>query len=461
LPASKNHPVPPAKEFRPVPGLPAQRSLWEATSAPAPALLPLVGAHQAEVAIVGAGYTGLAAAIALAEAGVQVTVLEAEAPGAGASGRNGGQVIFGLRARVADCIAAYGPSAGPRLHALGAAAAERTFALIARLGIECDARQDGYLFAADSQAGLANARSRFEAWQKHGAPVRWLDRDAVEHATGSPAYLGGYVHEASGSVQPLAYARGLARAALAAGARLHAPSRVISIRPDGRDWVLATREGTLKARRVLLATTGLGGELWPGLAATMMLVWSHQVATIPLPEDQRVMQGVACASDTRRVLRYWRTDRDGRVVVGGKGTLRGPRGPGSFAVPRRMLARLYPHLADAAADFWWGGLVTVVPDRLPKLWRLAEGVWAPMFCNGKGVAWCSASGAELAALLSGAPAEDLALPPAVKLRPIPLHPLRQVYAAAGSLYLRARDALDRAPAAALSPARSRAATARH
>lgn len=433
----------------------AQRSLWAATAAPAPVLTPLEGRRQAEVAIVGAGYAGLAAALALAEAGVAVTVLEADAPGAGASGRNGGQVIFGLRAHLADCIAAYGPTAGPRLHQLGAVAADRTFALIRRHGIACDARQGGYLFAADSLAGLADARRRFEAWQDAGVRVAWLDRDALEAATGSPGYLGGFVHADSGTLQPLSYARGLARAAMAAGARLHAPARVTAIRPDGRDWTLATRTGQLTARRVLVATTGTGGDLWPGLAATMMRVWSHQIATPPLPVHANVMPGVACASDSRRVLRYWRTDRDSRLVVGGKGTLLGPRGPRSFAVPRRMQARLYPHIAGLAPEYWWGGLVSVVPDRMPKLWQLADGVWAPMFCNGKGVAWCSASGQELAALLRGVPHGELALPPPVPLRPIPLHPLRSVYAAAGSLYLRARDALERAPSrprAAISPA---------
>lgn len=414
-------------------------SLWEATAPAALPLSPLQGAAEAEVAVVGAGYAGLSAALALAEAGVAVTVLEADAPGAGASGQNGGQVIFGLRAQVADCVAAYGPGVGERLHALGARAAADTFALIARHGIECDARQDGYLFAADTEAGLADARARFTAWQAHGAPIDWLDADAVRAVTGSLAYLGGYLHRESGTVQPLAYARGLARAAIAAGARLHAPSRVVTVRPDGRDWRLATREGSVKARRVLLATTGLSGDLWPGLAATFMRVWSHQTATRPLAG---LMAGVACASDTRRVLRYWRTDRDGRLVVGGKGSLRGPRALSDFAVPRRMQARLYPHLAAEPSEFAWGGRVSVVPDRLPKLWQLAEGVWAPMFCNGKGVAWCSASGVELAALLRGVPAEELALPPPTPLAPIPLHPLRSVYAAVGSVYLRARDALE-------------------
>jgi glycine/D-amino acid oxidase-like deaminating enzyme len=417
------------------------RSLWEATAPPGPALLPLDGAHQAEVAIVGAGYAGLATALALAEAGVAVTVLEAEAPGAGASGRNGGQVIFGLRAQVADCAAAYGSGAGGRLHTLGRDAAQRTFDLIRRHQIACDARQAGYLFAADTPAGLADARARHDAWAALGAPITWLDAEAVRAATGSAAYLGGYRHAESGTVQPLSYARGLARAAIAAGARIHAPSRVVSIRPDGAGWRLATREGALTARRVLVATTGLSGDLWPGLDRTFMRVWSHQTATRPLPQAG-LMPGVACASDTRRVLRYWRTDRDQRLVVGGKGTLRGPRGGRDFAVPRRMQARLYPALANEPPEFTWGGLVSVVPDRLPKLWQLAPGVWAPMFCNGKGVAWCSASGVELARLLQGIPAEELALPPPVALRPIPLHPLRSVYAAAGSLYLRARDALD-------------------
>lgn len=420
----------------------AKRPLWAATAPPGPALAPLRGPEEAEVAIVGAGYTGLATALALAHAGVSVTVLEAEAPGAGASGLNGGQVIFGLRARVEECVAAFGAEAGPRLHALGRDAAATTFALVRREAIACEARQDGYLYAADTEAGLADARARCAAWEGFGAPMRWLDRAQVAEVSGSAAYLGGYLHAESGSVQPLAYARGLAHAAIAAGARILAPARVSAIAADGAGWRLAAAGGTLRARRVLLATTGFGGGLWPGLGESFMRVWSHQVATRPLPAEARVLPGAAAASDTRRVLRYWRTDAAGRLVVGGKGTLFGPRGPRDFAVPRRMQARLYPHLAAEPAEFTWGGLVTVVPDRLPRLLRLAEGLWAPLFCNGKGVAFCTAAGPELARLLQGEDCRGLALPPPTPVRPLPLHPLRRAYAAAGSLYFRARDALD-------------------
>lgn len=420
----------------------ALRPLWQETAPPGPALAALAGAEEAEVAIVGAGYTGLSTALALARAGVSVTVLEAEAPGAGASGVNGGQVIFGLRAHIAECVAAFGPEAGPRLHALGAGAAAATFALIRREAIDCEARQGGYLYAADTEAGLADARARCTAWGAQGQPVRWLDAHALAEVSGSAAYLGGYLHADSGSVQPLAYARGLARAALAAGARILAPARVSAIAAEGAGWRLAATGGVVRARRVLLATTGFGGGLWPGLGESFMRVWSHQVATRPLPEWAGVLPGAAAASDTRRVLRYWRTDAAGRLVVGGKGTLFGPRRARDFRVPRRMQARLYPHLADEPAAFAWGGLVTVVPDRLPKLFRLAEGVWAPLFCNGKGVAFCTAAGPELARLLQGEDPHGLALPPATPVRPLPLHPLRRAYAAAGSLYLRARDALE-------------------
>lgn len=422
----------------------AQNSLWEATAEPAPDLSPLESAAEAEVAIVGAGFSGLSTALALAERGVVVTVLEAVAPGAAASGASGGQVIPGLRHFVADLIAEYGETLGRRLHEHGARDADATFALIERHGIACDAMRNGWLQVADSATELAACRQRARAWAEWGAPAHALDAEQVRAITGAAGYLGGWMDLRGGTVQPLSLARGLARAALAAGARIHAPARVTAIRPDGRDWRLETATGHLRARRVLLATNATGGALWPGLAATMIPVWSFQTATAPLPEGSPVLPGHQAVSDTRRVLRYWRRDAAGRLVVGGKGTLRPPRGVHSFGVPERMRARLYPALPDAPPQHWWGGQVAVTLDRLPRLFALADGVFATVQCNGKGVGWCTASGPAFADLLTGVDARDLPLPPATPLRPIPLHPLRTLYAMAGSLWFRARDALDRA-----------------
>jgi len=427
---------------------PRERSLWHATAESAPALLPLHGMQETEVAIVGAGYTGLATAIALAERGVAVTVLEATEPGAGASGANGGQVIPGLRHLAGDLVAAYGETLGRRLHAYGAGDSDRLFDLVARYGIACDATRSGYVQVADTPVALAEARQRHDAWAALGAPVRWLDAEEARELTGAGGYLGGWMDARGGTVQPLSLARGLARAALRSGVRVHAPARVNAIRPEGRDWRLLTATGSVRARRVLLATNAMTGDLWPGLAACSMAVWSFQTATAPLAEETRVLPGRQAVSDTRRVLRYWRRDAAGRLVVGGKGTIRAPRGPRSFGVPERMRARLYPDLPDVPPEFWWGGRVCVSLDRLPRLFALAEGVFAVMQDNGKGVAWCTGNGAPLADLLTGADPRDLPLPPVTPLRPIPLHPLRSVYAAAGSLWLRARDALDRARPAA-------------
>lgn len=418
-----------------------QRSLWQETATPAVPLRPLEGVAEAEVAIIGAGYTGLSTALALAERGVAVTVLEAEAPGAGASGANGGQVIPGLKHFVPDLVKDFGETLGRRLHHAGATDADALFALIDRLGIDCDATRAGWLQVADNPVALEECRQRCRAWAAWGAPVRMLGAEEVRAITGAAGYLGGWIDERGGSVQPLSLARGLARAAMAAGTRVHAPSRVTTIRPDGAGWRLETATGALRARRVLLATNAAPGRLWPGLSHTIMAVWSFQTATHPAAG---VLPGGQVVSDTRRVLRYWRRDAAGRLVVGGKGRLRAPRGPGDFTVPERMRARLYPALPDQPPAFWWGGRVGITPDRLPRLFRLAEGVFAVMQDNGKGVAWCTAAGPALADLMAGAPAEDLALPPVTPLRPIPLHPFRSVYAAAGSLYFRARDALDRA-----------------
>jgi len=413
------------------------QSLWSATAAPAPDLAPLRGLIEVEVAIIGAGYSGLSTALALAERGVAVAVLEAQAPGAGASGLNGGQVIPGFKHFLADSTAVYGEARGRALHALGARAADITFDLIARHGIACDARRDGWVQVADAPAPLAEGLRRAEAWQGFGAPVRILGRDELAALTGCDAYLGGWLHAGGGSVQPLSYARGLARAAMAAGAAIHAPSRATRIARDGAQWRIDTAEGALRARRVLIATNALAGDLWPGLARTMLPVWSFQVASAPgaVPATMPVI------SDTRRVLRYFRADRDGRLVVGGKGTLRGPTSEESFALQRHMLGRLYPALAEVPLDFGWGGQVAITLDRLPRLFALDEGVFATIGCNGKGIAWCTAQGPELAGLLMGE--QPLALPPVEPLRPIPLHGLKALYGAAGSLWYRFRDRLDR------------------
>src|SRR2546423_5593277 len=190
--------------------VPLPPSLWASTARPAPETPPLDASRQADVAIVGAGYSGLAAALQLAEAGVSVVVLESGEPGWGASGRNGGQVIPGLKFDPDELVAMFGPDAGEHLVRVAGAAPDTVFDLIGRHGIDCDARRCGWIQPAFAAADLDLIARRAEQWQRRGAPVEVLDRDTTRRLVGSPIYHGGWIDRRAGSVQPLRYARGLA-----------------------------------------------------------------------------------------------------------------------------------------------------------------------------------------------------------------------------------------------------------
>jgi glycine/D-amino acid oxidase-like deaminating enzyme len=420
-------------------------SLWEATAAPKVAAPALCGHEQAEIVIIGAGYSGLSTALHLAEMGRDVAVIEADEPGAGGSGRNGGQVIPGLRHFADDLMAQYGEELGRRIHAFGAGDADYTFALIKRLGLQCDAARGGWVQAAENAAELAQGRLRCDVWAKRGAPVRMLDQQEFTALTGTEAYVGGWLDGRGGSVQPLSYVRELARAAVKAGARLYLRSPVSAMTPVSGGWDVTAREGSIRARKLLLATNALTGALNGKVARSQLPVWSFQIASRPLTPDEqrRIMPSGVIVSDTRRVLRYFRLDRDHRVVVGGKGTMAAPVDVHSFNLQMAMLKKLYPTLAEAGFDHAWGGQIGVTLDRLPRLFSIGTDAWAVLQDNGKGVAWCTAMGQPLAELLAGTDPRSLPLVPVRAPQPIPLHGMRKAYVAAGNTWLRLLDLTDR------------------
>ena len=420
-------------------------SLWQATAAPPVDAPALSGREDTETVIVGAGYTGLSAALHLADMGREVVVIEAEEPGSGGSGRNGGQVIPGLRHLPGPLTTKYGDDLGRRIHAFGAGDADYTFDLIKRLGLQCDATRNGWIQASETEAGLEDGRRRCEVWTKRGARARTLDQREFSALTGTEAYLGGWMDEGGGSVQPLSYVRELARAAIRAGVRLYQRSAVDSIAAVFGGWQVNTANGTLRCRKLLLATNALTGALHGPVGRSQLTVWSFQIASRPLTaeEQTRIMPSRVIVSDTRRVLRYFRLDRDGRVIVGGKGTSGPPRDAGSFNLQLAMLKKLYPDVAEAGFDYAWGGQIGVTLDRLPRLFSIGKDAWAVLQDNGKGVAWCTAMGKPLAELLAGADARTLPLVPVEAPQPIPLYGLRKAYVAAGNTWLRFLDLTDR------------------
>lgn len=418
--------------------------VWAVTAPAAPRTPSLQGRIDTAVAVIGGGILGLSTALALARNGIDTIVLEAGNVGAGASGASGGQVIPGLRFDPADLARVWGAAAGQRAWRFGMDTAEAAFALIRTERLDCDARQAGWIQAADTETGLAEARRRVALCANAGQDAVLLDRDAIVAATGSTAYIGGWLHRGGGTVNPLALTRALARAAMSAGARVYTESPAVSLVRAGGGWAIGTPSGRVAAASVLLATNALTGDLCPALARAILPVWSFQIATAPLPERHgtRVLACGACVSDTRRVLRYFRTDREGRLVVGGKGTASPPRRASQFALQHETLRRLYPELADVPVTHRWGGQVAILPGRLPSAHQPAPGLWATIGCNGKGVAWCLALGARMAEAIAGA--DPGALPiPVTAVAPIPFHFLRRLYIGAAGAWLRLRDRLDR------------------
>ncbi len=405
------------------------RSLWADTAVPASACPPVSGDASADVCVIGGGYTGLTAALHLAEAGASVALIEAAEPGWGASGRNGGQVIPGLKIDPDAIRAHYGPDAGPRVAAFAAGTADTTFGLIRRLGIDCDAQQTGWIQGAPSAAGLATVTRRAEEIARDGGRVEVLNAAAVAARVGHDYYRGALLDHRGGHLQPLSYARGLAAAAQRAGARLHGRSPAIGLGRTGGRWRVETPTGCISAERVILGTGGytdLAGRGAPfdQLARSVVPVFSYQIATQPLPDElrRRILPGSEAVSETRRLLIYYRPDRFGRLVIGGRGRFRDTSEPRFFRHIERALAALYPMLAGVPLDYRWGGRIAMTRDHLPHLHEPAPGVTAGLGCNGRGVALATCIGRLLAEHALGRPGRELGLP----LSPIAGIPLPQV-----------------------------------
>lgn len=418
------------------------RSLYAETAVLAPATPPLEGETRADVCVVGGGFTGLSAALHLAEAGVDVVLLEAEEPGWGASGRNGGQVNPGLKPDPDEVERDWGPELGARMLALSYGAPHAVFELIRRHQIACEARQEGTIRAAIGARGAEAVRRTAEQVARRGGPVRFLDAAETAALTGTDRYTGAMFDPRGGDLQPLSYARGLARAALAQGARVHGGTPVRGLAREGGRWRVATPRGTVSAREVVLATNGYTDDLWPGLRQSVIPLFSSIAASAPLPEAlaARVMPRRAVLYESGRVTVYYRVDRENRLLIGG----RGPQAPIGDTRPIRYLlayaARLWPGLAGLAWTHGWNGRLALTADRYPHLHEPAPGVIAALGYNGRGVAMATVMGREIARRLTGTPAEHLDMP-VTSIKPIPLHGFWRLAVAAKLWEARLRDRL--------------------
>ena len=374
-------------------------SWYAATAKPLPPFPDLTEETRADVCIVGGGYTGLSAALHLAQSGVDVVLVEAHRVGFGASGRNGGQVGSGQRTDQDALEAAYGLGDARKLWQVAEDAKALVKSLIYHHKIDA-AWRDGIAHAVWREAEAREEHAYVEKLRRdYGYDrVEPLDRTQLRALVGSEVFAGGSMDWGAGHIHPLRFALGLARAAVEAGVRIFEGSEVLGATAG----IVRTAKGHISADHIVLACNGYLGGLNRDVAARVMPINNFIVATEPLGEraSEVLAQDIAVA-DSKFVINYWRLSEDKRLLFGGTETY-GYRFPADIAAAvRRPMLKIYPQLAEVKIDYAWGGTLAITPSRMPDFARPAPGLWSASGYSGHGVALATFAGKLLADAIRG------------------------------------------------------------
>ena len=419
-------------------------SHWSKVTPAGEAFAALKGSQQADVVIIGGGFTGLSTALHLLEAGVSVVVLEAMEPGHGASGRNNGQVIPTLTRADPDMLVATHGDAGDRFADLVGRSAEMLFNLVQRYGLKAEAEQHGWMQPAHTPGRLKLAEARVRQWQKRGYPADMLTRSQVMSMTGSELWHGGWWNRTGGHINPLALVRELARKVTELGGRIFSHSPAQTYMRTSAGWTAKTADGEVTARGLVLATHAYTGEfarsLHPSIAHEVVPVLSWQMATEPLGHNTRsvVLPGRQAMSDTHGDLYFARYDARHQLVTGGALV-------SSINARARLKARIgerlsgvFPQIGKVAFTSVWNGYIAMTDDYMPRVHRIGPDAYAWTGCNGRGVALSVAMGEVFAKALTGTGEGDLPLP-FTEVKPLPFHALVRRVAPLMLLEYRRRD----------------------
>ena len=413
-----------------LPPLPDIDSLWRDTAPAAPAPHPVPGDVQADVAIVGGGYTGLSTARALAARGVDVVVLEANRLGWGASGRNGGVISGKFRLTFAEMAQRWDIDTARRMHDIGVEAAQNIGALLEDFGIDADYRGSGSLRCAHRPEALEALRAECD-WLRGTLgddAVSMIGPDQMAEETGSRDFCGGMLNLHGGVVHPLKLHRGLVAGMRARGIRLHDTSPVTAIRRVQDGLHLHTPGGIVRAGQVVMATDAYA-SLTPATRPVERRVVpfrSAMIATQPLtgtPGQALLSQGRSY-TETRRMMRWFRKSGD-RLLYGGRGAFGKDDSPAAFAALERAMRNQFPELQGLQITHRWSGLVAMTMDSLPHLGRLDDRMTYAMGYNGTGVALSNWIGPHVADLVLGQ-TPDAGLMGRLPLPSVPLYPVREI-----------------------------------
>ena len=378
-------------------------SYYAATANPFPLCPPLDDTLDCDVCIVGGGYSGLSAALHLAERGYDVILLEAQRIGWGASGRNGGQLAGGQRQDQDELEQRFGLLHARQLWDLGEAAKALVKQLIDRHAIDCDLKP-GILYA-DHKPTLPEQSHRYvdKLRRTYGyEAAEAVDQTQIRQMLGSKAYYGGWLDHDAAHLHPLNFALGLAQVAQQAGARLFENSRVVRYTSQQAHLLVHTDQGEIRAKQLILACNGYLDTLEPRLADYIMPLNNFILATEPLGEQAaEIIRDDVAVADSRFVINYFRLSADGRLLFGGgeNYTRRFPSDIKQFV--RRYMLKIYPQLSTTRIDYAWGGTLAITVKRLPHFGCLGDNIWFAHGYSGQGLGLATLAGQLLAEALSG------------------------------------------------------------
>lgn len=410
--------------------LPSANSLWEATAQPARDYPVLSGEQKADVVIIGSGYTGLSAAHHIAKSGLSPVVLEANRPGWGASGRNGGVITAKFRLSFREIDAAHGRAMARRMYEIAHESTDIVEELVSEFGIaSANLTRTGQVKAAHNETTLKAAidEANWMTREMGSAEVRILDKNGVRDETGSDVFVGGVLNPGSGGIHPLNYLRGLADGVARRGVPIFQESPVVKLRREKDVVVVETPRGAVRARQAIIATNSYS-DLTGATAhmqRTLIPFRSALIATEKLPRNLagKLMPTGRTYTETKRMMRWFRMV-DNRVIFGGRGAFGKQDSQAAFDALRNAMVGIFPDLAEVPLEYKWSGLVAMTLDSVPHIGRIDDRTLVSMGYNGAGVAMSSLMGRYLAAFVRGE-SPDVGLLDVSRMKAIPFYPLRE------------------------------------
>ena len=395
---------------------PFNESLWYASARPAPSTQALSGEVQTDICVVGGGYTGLTTAIELRRRGHAVVLLEAQEAGFGGSGRNAGHCTPTFSyLTIADLRKRLGRERAERLIKRQTKGADMAADFIEKYQIECEWVQNGYLQGALYPSRMKGLAKNAESYASVGSPSTMIDADEARRLTGTTRFHGGWFLRSGGHLNPLGYARGLARAAIQEGAQVFTRSRLERTERTGSKWRLSTDQGSVVCDKFIMATGAYTvGAQGLGVEKTYRIMRPIIAATNPMPDHVRatVLPYNGTVHDGRGDLYAWKYDQQGRIVS--TMVSLGRRGPDVEYTKKLLMDRLrwfYPEIPESTRwDYFWRGELDMQLQTIPRLYTLGPGALACTGLSGRGVPTGTMLGGILADWAEGVPEKDLALP---------------------------------------------------